>query len=296
MANEVTLTFSGESKDLDRTLAGVSGGLSKMDHDLDDSTEKTKKFGKGIDGMADAAGNSESKLMGVNDLVGGFADVAGIALPPQFQMVMGFADMAGGMEKLIPTMSKMKDVQKVLNATMKANPILTVIGLLTLLVGGFIVAYKKSETFRKIVNGSLAAVKKVATGLGDAFEAAWHKIRDVFQFIADRADWLLYASPLGLLIKALDKLGAVGKLKGLVGKLPGFANGGRPNGPSIVGERGPELFIPDGSSGRIVPMNQLSQGGGGQGVTISWERSSDPIFEAIKKQVRIRGGVDRAFA
>jgi hypothetical protein len=27
--------------------------------------------------------------------------------------------------------------------------------------------------------------------------------------------------------------------------LPGFASGGRPRGPSIVGERGPELFIPD---------------------------------------------------
>lgn len=40
------------------------------------------------------------------------------------------------------------------------------------------------------------------------------------------------------------------------GWLPGFANGGRPRGPSIVGEKGPELFIPDGS-GEVIPNDAL---------------------------------------
>ncbi len=42
-------------------------------------------------------------------------------------------------------------------------------------------------------------------------------------------------------------------------KLPGFAAGGRPtpNQPSIVGERGAELFIPD-RAGTIVPNHQLN--------------------------------------
>jgi TP901 family phage tail tape measure protein len=41
---------------------------------------------------------------------------------------------------------------------------------------------------------------------------------------------------------------------GLLGLLPGFANGGRPpvGRPSIVGERGPELFVPD-RAGTIIP-------------------------------------------
>ena len=46
-----------------------------------------------------------------------------------------------------------------------------------------------------------------------------------------------------------------------IGKFLGFANGGRPpvGEPSIVGERGPELFVP-GSAGTIIPNNKLGGG------------------------------------
>jgi hypothetical protein len=48
----------------------------------------------------------------------------------------------------------------------------------------------------------------------------------------------------------------------ILGGIFGFANGGRPptNRPSIVGEKGAELFVPD-SAGTIVPNNQLGGGG-----------------------------------
>jgi len=45
-------------------------------------------------------------------------------------------------------------------------------------------------------------------------------------------------------------------------KLPGLANGGDITGPSIVGERGPELFVPR-TSGTIIPNNQLGSAMGG---------------------------------
>ena len=43
-------------------------------------------------------------------------------------------------------------------------------------------------------------------------------------------------------------------------RLPGFADGGRPpvGRPSIVGERGPELFIPS-TAGTIIPNNQMGR-------------------------------------
>jgi len=55
--------------------------------------------------------------------------------------------------------------------------------------------------------------------------------------------------------------GMGGGLFGSIGKLFGFANGGMPpvGQASIVGERGPELFVPQ-SAGRIVPNHQLSMG------------------------------------
>ena len=48
---------------------------------------------------------------------------------------------------------------------------------------------------------------------------------------------------------------------GLANKIKGFEKGGRPavGQPSIVGEAGPELFIPD-QAGTVVPNNQLSMG------------------------------------
>ena len=39
---------------------------------------------------------------------------------------------------------------------------------------------------------------------------------------------------------------------GLLGMLPGMAEGGRPTGPTVVGEQGPEVFVPD-RPGTIVP-------------------------------------------
>jgi len=55
---------------------------------------------------------------------------------------------------------------------------------------------------------------------------------------------------------------------GLVNKIRGFEKGGRPpvGQPSIVGERGAELFVPD-QAGTIVPNNQL---GMGQPVTVNF--------------------------
>jgi len=48
---------------------------------------------------------------------------------------------------------------------------------------------------------------------------------------------------------------------GLVNKIRGFEKGGRPpvGEPSIVGEKGPELFVPD-RAGTVVPNNQLGMG------------------------------------
>jgi lambda family phage tail tape measure protein len=57
--------------------------------------------------------------------------------------------------------------------------------------------------------------------------------------------------------------GAGGGFLGGIGKIFGFANGGMPpvGQASIVGERGPELFVPQ-SAGRIIPNHALGGGGG----------------------------------
>jgi len=61
---------------------------------------------------------------------------------------------------------------------------------------------------------------------------------------------------------------------GLLGAI-GFANGGRPpvGRASIVGERGPELFVPD-RAGTIIPNNQL---GGGTSIVVNVDASGSSV-------------------
>ena len=60
-------------------------------------------------------------------------------------------------------------------------------------------------------------------------------------------------------------------------KFLGFARGGRPpvGKPSIVGEKGPELFVPR-SSGTIVPNNKLG-GGGNNNVVVNVDASGSDV-------------------
>ena len=64
---------------------------------------------------------------------------------------------------------------------------------------------------------------------------------------------------------------------GIFGALGLFADGGRPpvNRPSIVGEKGPELFVPR-SSGNIIPNNKLG-GGGNTSVVVNVDASGTDV-------------------
>ncbi len=59
-------------------------------------------------------------------------------------------------------------------------------------------------------------------------------------------------------VVAISPMAFTNGLFGTIGDLLGFADGGRPpvGVPSMVGENGPELFIP-GQAGRIIPHHQL---------------------------------------
>lgn len=70
--------------------------------------------------------------------------------------------------------------QRVLNIVMKANPIGVVIGLLTALAGGLVIAYRNSETFRNIVQGAMEAVGGAVSWLVDNI------VKPYFGFWMDR--------------------------------------------------------------------------------------------------------------
>jgi phage-related minor tail protein len=67
--------------------------------------------------------------------------------------------------------------------------------------------------------------------------------------------------------KLLGAIGGGGGIFSAIGSLFGFANGGNPpiNKPSIVGEKGPELFVPK-TAGTIIPNGGGGGAGGGSGM------------------------------
>lgn len=83
--------------------------------------------------------------------------------------------------------------QWLLNVALTANPIGLVIVAIAALVAGLVIAYKKSETFRKIVDGAFRAVKKAA-------EFAFNWIKDNWKLLL-----AIITGPIGLAVYAVAK-------------------------------------------------------------------------------------------
>lgn len=167
-------------------------------------------------------------LQGSTDLAGGVAALAdgfsgallpaikavangGVASAKAFaqQTAATVASKAASVASTVATNAQAV-AQRVLNAAMKANPIGLIITALTLLVGGFIYAYKHSEKFRNIVNGALGAVKSVAQSVLGWITKNWSSIMGI----------LLW--PFSAVIKPIWKhrdsiLGAIKAIPGAIG-------------------------------------------------------------------------------
>lgn len=100
--------------------------------------------------------------------------------------------------KLYTTYTKVAAAaQWLLNAAMTANPIGLVVVALVALVAALVIAYKKSETFRRIVDAAFAAIKRVVVGA----------IRFVVDFV--RSHWRLLVGiltgPIGIAVLLIAK-------------------------------------------------------------------------------------------
>jgi len=95
----------------------------------------------------------------------------------------------------------------------------------------------------------------ISTGIVDALTQAKSATEALNSVLRNTAKQLLQIGTNTLLKAAFPG-------SSLFSALPGFANGGRPavGRPSVVGERGPELFVPD-RAGTILP-NGVGMGGG----------------------------------
>lgn len=188
-----------------------------------------------------------------------------------------------------------------LSAAMWANPAVLIAGSIIALGAAFVIAYKKSETFRDIVNKVFDAVKKVVItaiqiladiilgfwgmvingaakafgwvpGLGKKLKgaaAAFNEFKDdVNRSLENIKNPTIHIGvEIDNVAKKLADAGvpqAARNAKNRVVSLAGRAIGGpvTQGTPYWVGEKGPEIFVP-GAGGSIVPNHRVGNPSGG---------------------------------
>src|SRR4030042_5115020 len=104
----------------------------------------------------------------------------GSMLDKMFLMGTGIGDLASGFANFIipviamtPALASARTAMVGLNLAFLTNPVFLVIAGIIALVAVFVIAYKKSETFRRIVDGAFKWVLKTVQGVWKWIQSNW---------------------------------------------------------------------------------------------------------------------------
>lgn len=302
MARQITVDLVSDTRDFERSMKSAGSSVDKFESDLKSADQAASKFDSALDTTTGKLGSATNGFRSTADLAGGLGDVLGIsAIGPIASYATGMADIADGMGGLLaPALTKAKGAFAAMNATMLANPIFLVVAALAALAIGFTIAYKKSETFRKIVHQAMDGAKKAVDWFVDAVvggvQWAGDKLAGLAEIIirpyreAFRAIAWLWNNTIGRLSFSIP-----GWVPGIGGNgfdvpdIPMLANGGTAKGgkPHIVGERGPELFVPS-MTGTVVPNGGF---GGPTQIVVSAEGDAgQALLKVLRFELRRTGG------
>lgn len=174
--------------------------------------------------------------------------------------------------------------QAAFNLVMSANPISLMVLAIAALVAGLVLAYKKFEGFRNIVNSIFSVINTVVTGSIDVIKGYFSTLlsfyKGMFNGIAS-----LWNNTIGKLsFKVPSWVPGLGGKGFDVPNIPMLAEGGIVTSATLamIGERGPEAVIP------LDRMGQMS----GNNVTIN-VNGGDPnaVVQALRTYMRQNGSV-----
>jgi hypothetical protein len=170
------------------------------------------------------------------------------------------------------------------NLVMSLNPISLVVIAIVALIAGLVLAYKKFEGFRNIVDSIFSVIKTVVTSSIDVIKSYFETLlgfyKGIFNGIAK-----LWNNTIGKLsFKVPDWVPGLGGKGFDVPNIPMLAEGGIVTSATLamIGERGPEAVIP------LDRMGQMS----GNSVTIN-VNGGDPnaVVAALRTYMRQNGSV-----
>lgn len=191
------------STDLMSTWDRLQQSVDDLGESMDTLSEKIEPSGAAME-AADAFGNMERVLIGVNDNLGVMAEQFGISLGPMQEWVAAGANVAGGMEGIIgggaelvaqfrniapglapaiaATWAHVTALTAQAVAMIAANwPILAIIAAVALLAGGIILLVQHWDTITQkipILGEAVDAVVGVVTGATTALTGAFQAVLD----------------------------------------------------------------------------------------------------------------------
>jgi hypothetical protein len=125
------------------------------------------------------------------------------------------------------------------------------------------------------VTAFLLVARPFAAFLGGAFKTAWSGVALIINGVSKAIQGVVAGingaiKVVNLLIKGYNIVNNLKPGSKDLQEIPMLATGGLANAnqPYIVGERGPELFVPSGN-GRVIPNNKLGNGGGNIYINVS---------------------------
>jgi len=248
----VTVTLAGDEEKLTSAFDKVGTAAKDMGSKVDSASKGMDDSSSRFDSAGDAADGAEGKFMGFHDVLDGvkggletLADPSASLTDKLIGLGQAGADIAGGMASfLIPAIQSMWTklmgttvatyavtaaqtawgavtkattvATAALNAVMRANPILFVVGLIAVLVGAFILLWNKSAGFRNFFISVWNAIKSVVGSVVNWIRDRWNGLMDFFSKLPGRIG------------KALGTLGSIisGVFKGAVNILIDVLNWG----------------------------------------------------------------------
>jgi hypothetical protein len=176
-------------------------------------------------------------------------------------------------------------IQMAFNAVMALNPVTLIVIAIVALIAGLVVAYKKFDAFREIVDtvgraiktGFLAyfsVIKTEAEILYNVFKAVFNGIATVWNNTIGKLSFKVPSWVPGIGGKGFE-----------VPNIPMLAAGGIVTSPqlALIGEKGPEA---------VIPLSKMNQMGGGNNVTIH-VNGGDPnaVVQALRTYMRQNGSI-----
>jgi hypothetical protein len=293
-----------------KPLAAVTTSIEKA---LGGQTNALAKLDPSLRGLIKEGMSAEEAMAALNDRFGGAAAQAADTTAGKFKRAsLAFSETKESigaalipvLEKMLPYLTKFATWASenptliavvagafgilalsilAVNAAMALNPVTLIVAGIVALIAVLVLAYKKFEGFKKVVDGVFSGIKWWISNVTiPLFESMLSVVKGIFNGFAK-----LWNNTIGKIsVKIPDIPGLPGRGKEFgVPNIPMLADGGIVTSPTlaIIGEAGAEA---------VIPLDRLGGMGGGGDIYVTVQ-GGDPnaVVDALRRYQRQNGAI-----